>query len=244
MRVRLSSEARQDLLAIGDYIARDNPPRAQSFVAELAAKCASLGEMPKAYPLVPRYAQKARRARARIFGHLEELLQNGSGAWCTQVHGDVFGGELVASSIGEAFCADGVFGPVRVDGGDTKGLALSSECPAIVGGLQSEAAGEGFEQGLVGREDRAIGHRDADAEPDAESMAQVDVAELAALDSQPVGFGHAPTGGEQISAQAITERRRQVAWRRHLGGVCLRWWSGRCGWFFPAALSHIEAFAL
>ena len=237
MRVRLSSEARQDLLAIGDYIARDNPPRAQSFVAELAAKCASLGEMPKAYPL-------ARRARARIFGHLEELLQNGSGAWCTQVHGDVFGGELVASSIGEAFCADGVFGPVRVDGGDTKGLALSSECPAIVGGLQSEAAGEGFEQGLVGREDRAIGHRDADAEPDAESMAQVDVAELAALDSQPVGFGHAPTGGEQISAQAITERRRQVAWRRHLGGVCLRWWSGRCGWFFPAALSHIEAFAL
>ena len=37
MRVRLSSEARQDLLAIGDYIARDNPPRAQSFVAELAA---------------------------------------------------------------------------------------------------------------------------------------------------------------------------------------------------------------
>lgn len=56
MRVRLSSEARQDLFAIGDYIARDNPPRAQSFVAELAAKCASLGEMPKAYPLVPRYA--------------------------------------------------------------------------------------------------------------------------------------------------------------------------------------------
>ena len=47
MRVRLSSEARQDLFAIGDYIARDNPPRAQSFVAELAAKCASLGEMPR-----------------------------------------------------------------------------------------------------------------------------------------------------------------------------------------------------
>ena len=63
MRVRLSSEARQDLFAIGDYIARDNLPRAQSFVAELADKCASLGEMPKAHPLVPRYAQKGIRRR-------------------------------------------------------------------------------------------------------------------------------------------------------------------------------------
>lgn len=58
MKVRLSSEARQDLIAIGDYIARDNPPRAQSFVAELTGKCASLGQMPMAHPLVPRYAQK------------------------------------------------------------------------------------------------------------------------------------------------------------------------------------------
>ncbi|MCT4334707.1 type II toxin-antitoxin system RelE/ParE family toxin [Paracoccus sp. YLB-12] len=63
MKVRLSSEARQDLIAIGDYIARDNPPRAQSFVAELAGKCASLGQMPKAHPLVPRYAQKGVRRR-------------------------------------------------------------------------------------------------------------------------------------------------------------------------------------
>ena len=69
MRVRLSSEARQDLFAIGDYIARDNPPRAQSFVAELAAKCASLGEMPKAYPLVPRYAQKG--IRRRVHGNYQ-----------------------------------------------------------------------------------------------------------------------------------------------------------------------------
>ena len=28
MKVRLSSEARRDLIAIGDYIARDNPLRA------------------------------------------------------------------------------------------------------------------------------------------------------------------------------------------------------------------------
>lgn len=69
MRVRLSSEARQDLFAIGDYIARDNPPRAQPFVAELAAKCASLGEMPKAHSLVPRYAQKG--IRRRVHGNYQ-----------------------------------------------------------------------------------------------------------------------------------------------------------------------------
>ena len=35
MKVRLSSEARKDLIAVGDYIARDNPLRASTFVAEL-----------------------------------------------------------------------------------------------------------------------------------------------------------------------------------------------------------------
>lgn len=69
MRVRLSSEARQDLIAIGDYIARDNPPRAQSFVAELVGKCANLGEMPRAHPLVPRYAQQG--VRRRIYGNYQ-----------------------------------------------------------------------------------------------------------------------------------------------------------------------------
>jgi plasmid stabilization system protein ParE len=69
MRVRLSSEARQDLIAIGDYIARDNPPRAQSFVAELVGKCASLGEMPKAHPLVPRYSQKG--IRRKVHGNYQ-----------------------------------------------------------------------------------------------------------------------------------------------------------------------------
>lgn len=69
MRVRLSSEAREDLFTIGDYIARENPPRAQSFVAELAAKCAGLGEMPKAHPLVPRYAQNG--IRRRVHGNYQ-----------------------------------------------------------------------------------------------------------------------------------------------------------------------------
>lgn len=69
MKVRLSSEARQDLIAIGDYIARDNPPRAQSFVAELTDKCASLSQMPNTHPLVPRYAKKG--IRRRVHGNYQ-----------------------------------------------------------------------------------------------------------------------------------------------------------------------------
>jgi toxin ParE1/3/4 len=61
MKVRLSSEARQDLIAIGDYIARDNPSRARSFVKELTDKCASLAAMPLGYAIVPRYEAKGIR---------------------------------------------------------------------------------------------------------------------------------------------------------------------------------------
>ena len=53
MIVRLTPEARSDLLAIGSYIARDNPTRAVSFMRELRSKCRSLGDKPHAFPLVP-----------------------------------------------------------------------------------------------------------------------------------------------------------------------------------------------
>lgn len=57
------------MIAIGDYIARDNPPRAQSFVAELVGKCADLAHLPKAYPVVPRYAAKG--VRRRVHGNYQ-----------------------------------------------------------------------------------------------------------------------------------------------------------------------------
>lgn len=63
MKVRLSTEARQDLIAIGDYIARDNPVRALSFVQELVDKCTSLASMPLGYAVVPRYEAKGIRRR-------------------------------------------------------------------------------------------------------------------------------------------------------------------------------------
>lgn len=56
MIVFISAEAEHDLETIGDFIARDNPGRAISFLRELRDKCLSLGEFPQAFPVVERYA--------------------------------------------------------------------------------------------------------------------------------------------------------------------------------------------
>ena len=63
MMVHISAEAEADLESIGDYIARDNPMRAVSFVQELRAKCVDLSGMPDAFPLVPRYQRRGIRRR-------------------------------------------------------------------------------------------------------------------------------------------------------------------------------------
>ena len=52
MKVELSEEAEADLEAIADYIARDNPVRALSFVLELRDRCNGLGTFPERFPSV------------------------------------------------------------------------------------------------------------------------------------------------------------------------------------------------
>lgn len=64
MKVVLTAEAFGDLERIGDYIARDNPVRARSFVQELIEKARQLGDLPQGFPLVPRYAHLGVRRRA------------------------------------------------------------------------------------------------------------------------------------------------------------------------------------
>lgn len=49
MRLIFLPQAETDLEAIGDYIARDNPGRALSFVRELRAQCRKIAKAPKAY---------------------------------------------------------------------------------------------------------------------------------------------------------------------------------------------------
>jgi plasmid stabilization system protein ParE len=65
--VVLTDEAALDLEQIGDAIARDNPERAVTYVRELRVSCESLGEFPKAYPLVPRYEDFG--VRRRVHGN-------------------------------------------------------------------------------------------------------------------------------------------------------------------------------
>lgn len=66
MIVYLSAEAEYDIETIGDYIARDNPLRALTFLRELRAKCLGLADMPERFPLVPRY--EASGVRRRVHG--------------------------------------------------------------------------------------------------------------------------------------------------------------------------------
>ena len=49
-RLVLSPRAAADLEEIADYISRDNPTRAASFVAELETKCRAVAETPELYP--------------------------------------------------------------------------------------------------------------------------------------------------------------------------------------------------
>lgn len=58
--LKFSAYAREDLLAILKYIARDNPTRAKSFVAELRGKCELLAQFPSTGVAKPEYAEGLR----------------------------------------------------------------------------------------------------------------------------------------------------------------------------------------
>jgi plasmid stabilization system protein ParE len=78
MRVFITAAAEADLVAIGNYIRPHNPARAATFVQELLDHCYSLAEMPRRYPLVPRYERWGVRRCARgdylIFYRIREEL--------------------------------------------------------------------------------------------------------------------------------------------------------------------------
>lgn len=63
MRVAITAAAKADLIAIGEFIRPHNPARAATFIDELLDRCHDLADMPRAYPLVPRYEQWGIRRR-------------------------------------------------------------------------------------------------------------------------------------------------------------------------------------
>jgi toxin ParE1/3/4 len=60
MQCEFSPLAEIDLEEIGDYIARDNPSRAVSFIRELRERCAKITAMPLAAPLRPELGEGVR----------------------------------------------------------------------------------------------------------------------------------------------------------------------------------------
>lgn len=59
-RLQFAAVARDDLLGIASYIARDNPKRASSFVAELREQCVLLAQHPGLGVAKPEYAEGVR----------------------------------------------------------------------------------------------------------------------------------------------------------------------------------------
>ena len=55
MKLDITSAAEADLEEIADYIARDNPVRAMTFVRELYERCFDIADMLEALPVVPIY---------------------------------------------------------------------------------------------------------------------------------------------------------------------------------------------
>ena len=50
MRLALSPRAALDLEEIGEYIARDNPLRAKTFVREIRNQCRKAAKLPRSFP--------------------------------------------------------------------------------------------------------------------------------------------------------------------------------------------------
>lgn len=78
MKVWFTDAARVSLERIGDFIAQDNPERAVSFIAELREKALALSDLPRGFPLVPRYERHGIRRRShRGYGILYSIEDQG-----------------------------------------------------------------------------------------------------------------------------------------------------------------------
>jgi addiction module RelE/StbE family toxin len=63
MKVNITAQAKAEMLRIGEWIERDNPFRAATFVDELYEACLELGSMAQAFPLLQRHEEAGIRRR-------------------------------------------------------------------------------------------------------------------------------------------------------------------------------------
>lgn len=79
VRYRISPLAEQDLEAIGDFIAQDNPHRALTFIAELRKQCAKITASPKSCRLRPELGDNI---RSFAYGNYVIFFQEGMEGFC------------------------------------------------------------------------------------------------------------------------------------------------------------------
>jgi plasmid stabilization system protein ParE len=77
VRLRLADAAIAEIGAIGEFIGKDNPARAASFVQELLDMCADLVNAPEAFPIAERYPGK--NVRRRVYGSYLIFYRVGDG---------------------------------------------------------------------------------------------------------------------------------------------------------------------
>jgi toxin ParE1/3/4 len=88
MKAIIADTAYAELLQIGRWIKIDYPARAERFVSQIYDRCQSLRDMPKAFPLVPRWEEQGIRRRpygnylifCRISGGVIDVLHIMHGA--------------------------------------------------------------------------------------------------------------------------------------------------------------------
>ncbi|MFU7529181.1 type II toxin-antitoxin system RelE/ParE family toxin [Qipengyuania sp. ASV99] len=77
MNFAFTPDAQVDLLDIGETIARDNPERAASYVAELLDRTAQIAGQPTLYRMRPEWGSAVRSARFGNYLILFEVSEEG-----------------------------------------------------------------------------------------------------------------------------------------------------------------------
>lgn len=67
MKFRISEQAAREIRGIGEYIARDNPERANSFIEELHGRVREIAARPHSFPTRPDLAPDLRCALHRPY---------------------------------------------------------------------------------------------------------------------------------------------------------------------------------
>jgi toxin ParE1/3/4 len=88
LTVRFTKAAKSDLMQIGDWIARENPHRAVTFIDELEQACRQVGEFPLSYPEMGLYQEDlVRRKVFKSYLIFYRVVQNQDAEILRVLHG-------------------------------------------------------------------------------------------------------------------------------------------------------------